>query len=101
MVCCRKISLGTICRTARDGADDFGDSQRKKFLRECWKYHDIGSTNSGYSVLHVQSGRCFRSNNDYTVQQRDSNTCYLFWNQYEQYHGETRMRGDMVSATSR
>ena len=24
----------------------------------CWKYHDIGSTNSGYSVLHVQSG-CF------------------------------------------
>ena len=22
-----------------------------------WKYHDIGSTNSGYSVLHVQSGR--------------------------------------------
>ena len=21
------------------------------------KYHDIGSTNSGYSVLHVQSGR--------------------------------------------
>ena len=34
MVCCRKISLGTICRTVRDGADDFGDSQRKKFLRE-------------------------------------------------------------------
>ena len=30
------------------------------------------------------------------MQQRDSNTCYLFWNQYEQYHGETRMRGDMV-----
>ena len=23
----------------------------------CWKYHDIGSTNSGCSVLHVQSGR--------------------------------------------
>ena len=23
----------------------------------CWKYHDIGGTNSGYSVLHVQSGR--------------------------------------------
>ena len=70
-------------------------------LSLCWKYHDIGSTNSGYSVLHVQSGRCFRSNNDYTVQQRDSNTCYLFWDQYEQYHGETRMRGDMVAATSR
>ncbi len=70
-------------------------------ISNCWKYHDIGSTNSGYSVLHVQSGRFFRSNNDYTVQQRDSNTCYLFWNQYEQYQGETRRRGDMVSATSR
>ena len=23
----------------------------------CWKYHDIGSRNSGYFVLHVQSGR--------------------------------------------
>ena len=34
MVCCRKISLGTICRTVRDEADDPGDSQRKKFLRE-------------------------------------------------------------------
>ena len=46
----------------------------------CWKYHDIGGTNCGYAVLHVRSGRCFRSNNDRTVQQRDGNTCYLFWN---------------------
>ena len=67
----------------------------------CWKYHDIGSTHSGYSVLHVQSGRCFRSNNDYTVQQRDSSICYLFWNQYEQYQVETRRKGNRVSATSR
>ena len=34
MVCCRRISLGTICHTVRDGASDFGDSQRKKFFRE-------------------------------------------------------------------
>ena len=30
---CKRISLGTICQTVRDGADDFGDSQKKKFLR--------------------------------------------------------------------
>ena len=29
-----RISLGTSCHTVRDGASDFGGSQRKKFLRE-------------------------------------------------------------------
>ena len=42
---CRRISLRTICRTVRDGADDFGDSQKKKFLRE---------VNKGRSEIRTQ-----------------------------------------------
>ena len=30
---CRRISLDTICRTVRDEADDFGDSQKKKVFK--------------------------------------------------------------------
>ena len=29
-----RISLSTSCHTVRDGAGDFGESQRKKFLGE-------------------------------------------------------------------
>ena len=29
-----RISLGTSCHTVRDGADNFIEPQRKKFLRE-------------------------------------------------------------------
>ena len=29
-----RILLGTSCHTVRDGADNFGEPQREKFLRE-------------------------------------------------------------------
>ena len=49
----------------------------------------------------MQSGRFSEAITTTPCNKRDSNTCYLFWNQYEQYQSETRRRGNTVSATSR
>ena len=46
---CTRISLGTSCHTVRDGAGDFGESQRKKLSREINKVVQ----GSEYNLLYI------------------------------------------------